>query len=91
MSTKVAIGEGKTKMECFSLCSEDISWQELSRALKPKLLSMLFQKRQANEAEKAHVENLVACLYCPYLTDIKNKVLVCNNFDCGRESWLDLA
>ena len=40
-STKVAIGEGKTKMECFSLYNEDISWQELLRALKPKLLSQV--------------------------------------------------
>ena len=48
-------------------------------------------EKASKESEKVEVENLVVCLDCPYLTDIKNKVLVCKNFDCGRESWLGLA
>ena len=45
-------------MECIGLCNKDIIWQELSRPIKPKLLSKLIQKRQEIEAEKAEVENL---------------------------------
>ena len=88
-STKVAMGEGRTEMECLGQCNEEISWQELSRALKPNVLSKLIQKRQAVEVEKAEVENVVACPYCPYLTimdNVADKVLVCKNPECGRES-----
>ena len=73
-------------MECIGLCNKDIIWQELSRPIKPKLLSKLIQKRQEIEAEKAEVENLGVRLYCPYLTIVENKVLVCKNPDCGGEA-----
>ena len=88
-STKVAMGEGKIVIECLGQCDKEISWQELSRALQPNILSKLIQKRQAEEVEKAGMEDLVACPYCPYVTIMDNqadKVLVCRNPDCGRES-----
>eukprot|EP00092_Neocalanus_flemingeri_P005268 GFUD01005667.1.p1 GENE.GFUD01005667.1~~GFUD01005667.1.p1 ORF type:complete len:929 (+),score=262.59 GFUD01005667.1:112-2898(+) len=88
-STKVAMGEGKTTMECLGQCSEEISWQELARALQPNVLSKLIQKRQAQEVEQAGIESVVACPFCPYLTIMENeadKVLVCRSSDCGRES-----
>jgi len=89
ISTKVAMGEGKTEMMCLGQCDEEISWQELSRALKPNVLSKLIQKRQEVEVKKAELENVVACPYCPYLAIMENlddKVLVCKNPECGRES-----
>ena len=88
-STKVAMGEGRTEVECLGQCQEEISWQELSRALQPNLMSKLIQKRQAVEVEKACLEWVVACPYCPYLTvmdNMEDKVLVCRSPDCGRES-----
>ena len=88
-STKVAMGEGKTMIECLGQCDEEVSWQELSRALQPNVLSKLIQKRQAAEVAEAGLDGLVACPYCPYLTIMDNmadKLLVCRNPDCGRES-----
>jgi len=88
-STKVAMGEGKTTMECLGQCDEEITWQELSRALPANVMSKLIQKRQAVEVEKAGLAGVVACPYCPYLTIMEteeDKVLVCRNPDCGRES-----
>ena len=49
----VAIGDGKTIIECLGMCSEEISWQELQRALTPNVLSKLLQKRQAAEVATA--------------------------------------
>jgi len=88
-STKVAMGEGRTRVACLGQCDEEISWQQLSRALQPNVLSKLIQKRQAAEVAEAGLEGVVACPYCPYLTimdNMEDKVLVCRNPDCGRES-----
>ena len=86
-STKVAMGEGRTEVECLGQCQEEISWQELSRALQPNLISKLIQKRQAVEVEKACLEWVVASLFCPYLTvmdNMEDMVLVCRSPDSGR-------
>ncbi|XP_023346206.1 uncharacterized protein LOC111715163 isoform X4 [Eurytemora carolleeae] len=85
----VAIGDGKTIIECLGMCSEEISWQELQRALTPNVLSKLLQKRQAAEVATAGLEGIVTCPFCPYMTimdDVNDKILVCKNPDCGRES-----
>ena len=42
----VAIGDGKTIIECLGHCSEEIGWQELQKALAPNILSKLLQRRQ---------------------------------------------
>jgi len=86
----VAIGDGKTVIECLGQCSAEISWQELQRALAPNVLSKLLQKQQAQEVTSAvGMDGLVTCPFCPYLTIMENendKVLACKNPDCGRES-----
>ena len=87
--TSVAIGDGKTVMECLGHCKEEIVWQELQKVLTPNVLSKLLQRRQAEEVGAAELENVVTCPFCPYVTIMENKddkVLVCRNPECGRDS-----
>ena len=87
--TNVAVGDGKTIIECLGQCKEEIEWQELQKVLAPNVLSKLLLKRQAQEVEAADLQNLVSCPFCPYVTIMENpddKVLVCRNPECGRES-----
>ena len=85
---KVAAGENKTGVACPQ-CDDEIGWQELQKALEPNILSKLLQRRQAEEVGAAGMEDLVTCPFCPYQAIMENtedKVLVCRNPDCGRES-----
>ena len=85
----VAIGDGKTVIECLGHCQEEIGWQELQKALTPNVLSKLLQRRQAEEVGAAELDNMVTCPFCPYVTIMENpddKVLVCRNPECGRDS-----
>ena len=85
----VAIGDGKTVIECLGHCTEEIGWQELQKVLTPNVLSKLLQRRQAEEVGAAELENLVTCPFCPYITIMDNpddRVLVCRNPECGRDS-----
>jgi len=87
--TSVAIGDGKTIIECLGHCAEEIGWQELQKALAPNVLSKLLQRRQAEEVGAAGLDSLVTCPFCPYQTIMENiddKILACRNPDCGRES-----
>ena len=87
--TDVAIGDGKTVIECLGHCKEEIGWQELQKVVAPNVLSKLLQRRQAEEVGAADMENVVSCPFCPYVTIMDNpddKVLVCRNPECGRDS-----
>jgi len=87
--TSVAIGDGKTIIECLGHCAEEIGWQELQKALAPNVLSKLLQRRQAEEVGAAGLDSLVTCPFCPYQTIMENvddRILACRNPDCGRES-----
>ena len=87
--TDVAIGEGKTVIECLGHCKEEIGWQELQKVVAPNVLSKLLQRRQAEEVGAADMDNVVSCPFCPYVTIMDNpddKVLVCRNPECGRDS-----
>ena len=87
--TDVAIGEGKTVIQCLGHCNEEIGWQELQKVVAPNVLSKLLQRRQAEEVGAADMDNVVTCPFCPYMTIMDNpddKVLVCRNAECGRDS-----
>ena len=88
-ATGVALGEGKTVIWCMVECSEEIKWQQLGRALEPNVLIKLEQRRQAEEVTAAGLESLVTCPFCPYqaiMEDPLDKVLVCRNPQCGKDS-----
>ena len=65
-------------------------FQELQKVVAPNVLSKLLQRWQAEEVKAANLgDNLVSCPFCPYVTIMDNpddKVLVCRNPDCGRDS-----
>merc|ERR1719186_664615 len=88
-ATSVAMGEGKTVIKCMVDCREEINWQQLGMALEPNVLFKLEQKRQAEEVDAAGLDSLVACPFCPYQTvmeDSHDKVLICRNPECGKDS-----
>jgi len=88
-ATTVAMGNGKSGVECMSECREEISWRQLGRALEPSVLQKLEQRRQTEEVMSAGLEKLVSCPFCPYqaiMEDSHDKVLVCRNKECGKES-----
>jgi len=85
----VALGDGKTGVQCMTQCREEINWRELGKALEPGVLFKLEQRRQAEEVTAAGLERLVSCPFCPYQTimeDPSDRVLVCRNPECGKDS-----
>ena len=84
----MAAGDNLTAVACGE-CSEEIAWPQLEGVVEPLVLSKLLQRRQAEEVNVAGLEGLVTCPFCPYATVMENeadKVLVCRNPACGRES-----
>ena len=87
-AAKVAAGENKTGVTCPQ-CDEEVEWRHLEMVVDPVILSKMLQRRQAEEVSGAGLEGLVKCPFCHYCTVMENpedKVLVCRNPDCGRES-----
>ena len=83
------MGSGSSLLSCLGGCGEEIPWQQLARALTPLLLSRLLQHRQQTEVQAADMEGLVTCPFCPYaaiMEQEEDRVLVCRNPECGRES-----
>ena len=94
-ASEVAVGEGKTRLQCLGgnegNCDESFELSVLQNALKPNLFSKWLKKIQADELEKADIEGLESCPFCPFATIMdstpeENKVFVCQNPDCGKES-----
>ena len=88
-SVAEAVGDQETQVICPGDCEHEFGWSQLELALEPNMLSELVKRRQAKEVSGAGLENLVACPFCPYVAIMENqedKVLVCRNPDCGRES-----
>ena len=87
-AAKVAAGENKTGVTCPT-CDEEVEYKHLDKVVDPIVLSKMLQRRQAEEVSGAGLEGLVKCPFCHYCTVMENpedKVLVCRNPDCGRES-----
>ena len=87
-AAKVAAGENKTGVTCPQ-CDEEVEWRYLDKVVDPVILSKMLQRRQAEEVSGAGLEGLVKCPFCHYCTVMENpedKVLICRNPDCGRES-----
>ena len=87
-AAKVAAGENKTGVACPQ-CDEEVEWRHLDKVVDPLLLSKMLQRRQAEEVSGAGLEGLVKCPFCHYCAVMENpedKVLICRNSGCGRES-----
>ncbi len=90
-ASSVAIGDGKTELKCLMHCDQPFSLSVLQAALKPSQFSKWLQKIQAAECEKAALEGMESCPFCPYLVindtpKEENKIFICHNPDCGIQS-----
>ena len=88
---QVAIGEGRTALECLGQCDEAFSLSVLQKALKVNTFSKWLSRIQIKEIEKADIEGLEQCPFCPFATIMdtlpeQNKLFACQNPDCGKES-----
>merc|ERR1712029_244782 len=89
--SKVAIGDGKTELKCLGVCDQDFKLSTLQRALKANVFSQWLKKIQVDEVEKAGIEGLQQCPFCPFATIMntkpeENKIFNCQNPDCAKES-----
>ena len=78
-------------MECLGQCDEAFSLSVLQKALKVNTFSKWLSRIQIKEIEKADIEGLEQCPFCPFATIMdtlpeQNKLFACQNPDCGKES-----
>ena len=78
-ASDVAIGEGKTQLGCLGQCDHDFNLATLEKALKPHAFAKWTKNIQVGELEKAKIEGLEQCPFCPfaaimYSTPQENKV-----------------
>ena len=90
-ASEVAIGDGKLHLTCLGHCEEVFALATLQKALKANTFSKWLKRIQLAEIEKADIEGLEQCPFCPFATimDTKpeeNKLFMCQNPDCGKES-----
>ena len=90
-ASEVAIGEGKHQLNCLGQCDEVFSLSILQKALKAATFSKWLSRIQLAELEKADIDGLEQCPFCNFAnimdtTPEENKVFVCQNPDCGKES-----
>lgn len=87
----MAIGEGKHQLACLGECQEVFSLSVLQKALKANTFSKWLSRIQIAEIERADIDGLEQCPFCPFATIMdsapeENKVFNCQNPDCGKES-----
>ena len=90
--SKVAIGDGKTSLGCLSgECTEVFEITTLTKALSTSLSSKWISKIQAAEVQKASIEGLVQCPFCPFAmiletTPEEQPTFSCQHPDCQKFS-----
>lgn len=85
------VGDGKFHLTCLGHCEEVFPLATLQKALTANTFSKWLKRIQIAEIEKADIEGLEQCPFCPFATimDTKpeeNKLFMCQNPDCGKES-----
>merc|ERR1711892_55259 len=86
---EVAIGEGKTVIDCFAGCGSVIGDEILRTVLPIQVFELLQQHRQMEEVDAAGLEDLEHCPACSFaiiLTETLFTVLICGNPNCGKET-----
>ena len=86
---EVAIGEGKTVIDCFAGCSHTIGDDFLRMVLSSPVFEQLQQRRQMEEVEAAGLEDLEKCPACTFaviMTNTQFTVLICGNPNCRKET-----
>ncbi len=90
-ASEVAIGEGKVDLTCLGQCEEVFELSTLQKALKPNTFAKWLSRIQLAEIEKAEIDGLEQCPFCPFATIIdtrpeEDKVFRCQNPDCSKDS-----
>jgi len=86
---EVQIGDSKSVISCLTNCGDTIPVGVLQVVLPTTMFSKLVQRMQLEEVQAAALDDLVQCPACSFATVMPNpedKVLVCGNPECGRES-----
>jgi hypothetical protein len=87
--TEVAIGEGKTVIDCFAGCGKVIGDDVLRVVLPGQVFEQLQEHRQMEEVEAAGLEDLERCPACSFaiiMTETEFTVLICGNPTCRKET-----
>ena len=84
-------GEGKTELHCLGHCQENFAMATLQKAIKANTFSKWLKQIQIVELEKADIEGLEKCPFCPFATIMdttpeENKCFSCLNPECGKKS-----
>jgi len=85
----VAIGDNKTEISCLAGCQSNMADHVIKEVLPAKTFQLLLQRRQIEEVEAAGIEDLEKCTACNFATIMPNpgdKVIVCGNPECGKET-----
>jgi len=86
---EVQIGDSKSIISCLNSCGDNIPLAVLQRLLPASTFSKLVQRRQIEEVQAAGLEDLVQCPACSFaiiMPDPENKVIICGNQECGRQT-----
>merc|ERR1719186_1842917 len=86
---EVQIGDSKAIISCLNSCGDNIPLAVLQRLLPASTFSKLVQRRQIEEVQAAGLEDLVQCPACSFaiiMPDQENKVIICGNQECGRQT-----
>ena len=85
----VAIGDGKSDIDCLAGCGARMGDEVLRAALPARILERLLQRRQMVEVEAAGLQDLERCPACSFATIMPDpgvKILQCGNPECGKQT-----
>ena len=90
--SNVAIGDGKPHLSCLTgNCTEMIDIASLEKCLDRDVFSKWISKMQADEVERAGIEGVEQCPFCPFVQVMNQSVeleplFVCQHPDCSNQS-----
>jgi len=91
-ASNIASGNGEVRLKCLEQCDMDFDYNDLEQILSGEKFRIWLKKVIKAEIEKAGIENLEECPFCPYNQIMEkwkpghNKIFSCLDPDCGIES-----
>ncbi|XP_068249309.1 uncharacterized protein [Palaemon carinicauda] len=88
--TKAELEQGRSTFKCMdSDCSAEFSFKILRKVMDKSDLARAYEQRQYEEVSAAKIENLESCPFCNYkaiVTNQEDKVFMCMNPKCMKDS-----